>query len=188
MGEREFYQAKELELLNKGPWELRDQPISSNVVESYLDPFSGEVTHTYKRDPRHKALRELIENYNDSNLERAGEVIRNNNSRYTNVVVLPRWDMLPMDRSKGDVAFVQEPCAYIDMYNSFDHIDERKYVYRGKTRKGFKGKVFIIKEKGKTFYKVQDITSGKRYKFWPEDLEEVDSLYIIDWSHAKAED
>jgi hypothetical protein len=179
MGEKEFRQDRELELLNKSSWELKDKPISYNISDVYMDPFSGY--------PRSITLKALIESYNDSNFEKAEKIIWKDNSKYINVVILPKWSMNSMDASKGDVYFTQEPCAYVDMYNSFDHIDEKKYIYKGKIRKGFKGKVFIIKEKGKTFYKVQDITSGKRYKFWPEDLEEIDSEYITDWGNAESE-
>ena len=182
MGEKEFMEGKELELLNKSSWELRDKPISSNVEETYLNPFTGEPTRIFKRDPRHKALRDLLEEFNYSNYKKASNKFNSDPKKYINVAILSWWDMIPMDRSKGDVCFTQEPCAYIDIYNSYDHIDEIKYIYRGKIRKGFKGKVFTIKEKGKNFYKVQDITSGKRYKFWPEDLQEIGSRYVVDFS------
>ena len=188
MGEKEFSQAKELELLNKGTWELRDQPISTNVSEAYIDPFTGRPTWTFKRDPRYQALENLLEVSNKDNYTKASIRFNKESRKPENVVILPKWNMLFCHRSEGDLTFVQEPCAYIDICDSFDHINERKFIYRGRIRKELRGKVFIIDKKGKKFYSVKDIGSGKRYKLWPEDLEEVDSEYIIDWSNSKEED
>lgn len=183
MGEKEFRQEKELEFLQKGPWELKDYPISVNIGETYLDPFTGRPGFVYRRDPRYMELQKLVKDSNDSNFNKADIKF----GLGAGAAILPKWKISYGGMGK-DLLFHQEPCAYIDIGNNFDEMDKRKFIYRGRVRKDLKGKVFIIWEKGKKFYKVKDISSGKKYKLWPEDLEEVESEYVIDWAHSGASD
>jgi hypothetical protein len=152
------------------PWAYRDFPINKTVGYPSMDPFTGEEVLNCIDDPRYYIIHKFISDYNRESKYKAIEKVNEGLS------YIPVTEWFLVSKGKGtNIGIEQGSLLY---YNNNKFGKRVPMAYIG-SRKELKDKIFGIVGISKTFVKVEDPDTGKRYRVWPDELEAVSAFPIV---------